>query len=919
MSSNILFKGLTRPAMIKGIPTTPLLMSGIFWFMTGVWTNQLYLILLVIPTWIIFRYMAVYDEYIFRLLFLKLKTMGNPRAKMFFKGVTVIQPIEYRKTNFKKEKRELLMSGLNLSDLSAFSKYIPFSTHVTPEIVRTREGDLIATWVCDGVAFETLDDEDLELYSSQLNTLIRSFAQYSVSFYYHNVREVEKSELHSHFSNQYLADIDRLYFESINQNKLRRNKLYLTLVYRPLSGRIDKASFKGLSLAGRKKAILEHIEMMKEHCGRLNNALEKKFNGAILSCYEEDGITYSQQLSFYNYLFTGSWQKVRVSNAPFYQLLGNVSIFFGKNTVEIEDNVGRKRFARCLEIKDYVNETVEGIFNALMYCNGDYVITQSFSQMTKTDALEALKRQSQQLRGSEDDAIRQIEDIEFAKDELISGNISFGKSHFSIMVYADSIEEVTRTANDITTYLTELGFIISLSSLSLAANYYAQLPCNFAYRPREPMISSQNYASMVSLHNFSSGKQGGNCWGDALTMLKTPSNQSYFLNLHQGRINRNDFGEKFLGHTIILGQSGTGKSVLAAFIFNQQRKYDHPSTFNPNAPKKQLISIYLDKDRGAEGNIRAMGGCYNTLKRGHSTGWNPAMLENTPESLSFLGSLVRMLVTRSGEKLTALEEEKIDYAVASVMALPKNYRQFFITRLLENITDGVTQQEKDNSIVKRLQRWKHGNALGWIFDNQDDSLNFDINGVFGFDGTQFLDDKEACAPITYYLLYRISELMDGRRGTLFIDEMWKWIMDEMVATFLNDKLVTARKNDWVIVMATQSPDQVIRSSIGRAIIQQCEGQILLPNPKAEEEDYVEKLKVSYKQFRLIKTLDPDSRQFLVRRSNECALVRLDLSGVGKLLKVMSVSKENVDVLEKVIEEAGENPDDWMPLYLSRCV
>ena len=68
----------------------------------------------------------------------------------------------------------------------------------------------------------------------------------------------------------------------------------------------------------------------------------------------------------------------------------------------------------------------------------------------------------------------------------------------------------------------------------------------------------------------------------------------------------------------------------------------------------------------------------------------------------------------------------------------------------------------------RLEKWCRGNALGWAFDGDHDEVRVDEN-ITGFDMTQ-LFEHEACAPAGAYLLYRVTQLLDGRRVVLSIDE-----------------------------------------------------------------------------------------------------------------------------------------------------
>ena len=46
------------------------------------------------------------------------------------------------------------------------------------------------------------------------------------------------------------------------------------------------------------------------------------------------------------------------------------------------------------------------------------------------------------------------------------------------------------------------GMTIGREDLALEAAFWAQLPGNFAFRPRKAPITSRNFAAMASFHNF---------------------------------------------------------------------------------------------------------------------------------------------------------------------------------------------------------------------------------------------------------------------------------------------------------------------------------------------------------------------------------------------------------------------------------
>ena len=97
----------------------------------------------------------------------------------------------------------------------------------------------------------------------------------------------------------------------------------------------------------------------------------------------------------------------------------------------------------------------------------------------------------------------------------------------------------------------------------------------------------------------------------------------------------------------------------------------------------------------------------------------------------------------------------------------------------------------------------------------------------------------------------------------------------------------------------------------------------LPNSKADKNEYMNEFKVSEKEFDLITGPEDDSRMFLVKKGNEndnrgnTVIAKLDLSALDRGdLKVLSGSADNIPIIDRIIEEYGDNPKDWLPIFRS---
>ena len=153
-----------------------------------------------------------------------------------------------------------------------------------------------------------------------------------------------------------------------------------------------------------------------------------------------------------------------------------------------------------------------------------------------------------------------------------------------------------------------------------------------------------------------------------------------------------------------------------------------------------------------------------------------------------------------------------------------------------------------------------------------------------------------------YLLHRMESIIDGRRFIYYMDEFWKWLLDDAFSDFAFNKQKTIRKQNGLGVFATQSPSDVLKSPIARALIEQCATEIYLPNPKADFNEYVEGFKLTEAEFEIIKNFNEDSRMFLIKQGHHSAIAKLDLTGFDDELAVLSGSSDNVELLHEILAE-----------------
>jgi len=897
MNKDIVFKGMTRKALFLGVPYIPLIVGGMGILLLGLWFN-LALWLLLIPFYALLYSLTKYDENIFSVYANAIKTSNLRTDKKYHKVKTYSTHANYRKIGNHRTK----LSIYPIDKHPSLQDNLPYSTHITNKIVVTKEQQYISTWVVDGVHFDMVDDSQLQNEKESLNTLIRSLSNDNISIYIHSAMLPYNDKLDYEYTSQYLQDFSDAYYENIEKSNLHITLKYITVVYTPLKSRVEKSNFTKLNLEKKEKAVKTFIFQMEELSRKMNAGLSK-YGATKLGVYEENDIKYSTLLEFFNFLIAGKFSKVKVSKTTIDSYItGNAkNLKFNKGLLKIEYNDNSNRYVQALEIKEFCSETYIGILNDLLSSQITYIVTQSFIPMSKREAKKSLKEQRGRLAGSHDDGISQIEDLTIALDRLTSDELSFGEYHFSILVYADTVEKVKEDTEFISTKLEEIGHIITRSEIAFPATYFAQFPSNINLRPNVSLISSRNFSDFISFHSYPFGRRNNNNWGDAISILNTPSNQPYYLNIHQTD-KPNDFNKFTLGNSLVIGQSGSGKTAFLNFLLNMMMKYDKKETFPKKILEqhKQFCGIYLDMKYGAMANILACGGEYIILKNGEDTGFNPFMCEYTKNNVRKLEILIKIMIGKQ-IPLRPADNQKITDAINFIMTeFDIKDRKYPISLLLENIDE---DPNKDFSIKEALKLWKNGEKYGWVFDNEIDKFLESDNNLIGIDGTEFLGDDDVKSAMSHYILWRVMDNMDGRRFGLWIDEAWKWIENDYISNEIKERLKTNRSRNNFIILGVQSVEDFLRNVNARAIIEQSASIFLFANPRAVAEDYIKGLTCSESEYLRVKQFDKTEYKFLIKRDEESIVASLNLGNMDKFfIKALSTDETDVKIIKDIFSK-----------------
>lgn len=779
------------------------------------------------------------------------------------------------------------------------ARFVPFSSLVSPHDVITRGGDYLRVWRLDGVPFECADDATIAERHEARCSLLRNLAGGQFAVWEHRLHRAITDTLSLPAEPGFARDLAQAYGRSLRSQRMMSNELYLTLVYRPHPSRIGRL----LQSSRRTREQIaadqeESFAILREKTALVERVL-RAFDPQLLGIRAERGRDWSEVAEFLGYLVNGFWRPVPVHAGPLYRTLPVARLSFGADKLELRHG-DERRYAAFVDLHEYADTVEPGVLDALLYERSEFIETQSFSILPRRDAMRALELQRDQLIASDDVVQSQIADMDIALDELGDGQFCMGEYHYSLLVFGDDVADAGRRAASAVGAVGE-ACSLQMRPVDLVADaaWFAQWPANWQWRPREAKLSSRAFAALSAGHNFARGKRDGNPWGEALVLLRTPSGQPFYLNLHKSPEGEDSEDKKLPGNTLLIGSTGTGKTTLVMLLLALTRKWK---------PAPRLV--VFDLDRGSEIALRALGGRYFTLEAGKPTGCNPLQREPTSARIQFWEQLVRACIETPALPLLPVDERAIAGAVRSVAMMPRPLRRFSTVR--QNLP-----KTGENSLYERLGRWCQGGALGWVFDEADDRLTDLLSAsAIGFDTTEFLDLPEVRTPIMLYLLDVMGELVNGERLIYVISEFWKALDNPVFSEFAKQKQKTIRKQNGLGIFDTQSASDVLQHAIGRTMVEQSVTKIFLANPDALKSEYVEAFGLTDAEFEIVRSLGSrGGRSFLVKQGHASALCELDLTGLEDFVTVLSATTDNVALLDAIRAEVGDDPEAWLPPLL----
>ncbi|MEQ1706568.1 MAG: VirB4 family type IV secretion/conjugal transfer ATPase, partial [Rickettsiales bacterium] len=540
------------------------------------------------------------------------------------------------------------------------SEFIPYQYHWDKATIYTKKKEFIQIIKIEGFSFETADDEDVDMKKMVRNSLLKSMAEGSCSVWFHTIRLRQSSYPAGKQPPGFASQLDKQWHAKHHDKDSYINELYISVV--------RKAGIKNLPKLGKilgkneEMAKLAEVRAMREAQKELTESVNriistmKDYGARLLTTYENENGIFSEPMEFLSKIINGgNSSPMRCAPYDLAKYLSKNRLYFGSSVIEISGGP-RKRYAAIVTIKEYGPATAAGFMDSFLQLPFEFIISQSYQFSDRSAKIGAMQRRQNRMINAQDKAISQIAEISDALDMATSGHVAFGQHQLSVMCFEEDLAKLENVASMAIAELVNVGINPVREKMIMEQTFWAQLPGNFDFIARGSDITTMNLASFASMHNYPTGRIDGNHWGHAVTVFETTSGTPYFFNFHA----------RDVGHSTVIGPTGSGKTVLLNFLCTQAQKFN-------------CRIFFFDKDRGAEIFLRAIGGKYSIIEPSESCGFNPLQLPDTAENRTFITEWLRTLVTVNDDSFSSADMERIESAVIG------NYKLAKKDRMLRNV------------------------------------------------------------------------------------------------------------------------------------------------------------------------------------------------------------------------------------------
>ena len=698
-----------------------------------------------------------------------------------------------------------------------------------------------------------------------------------------------------------IDDSRRMQFEQAQSGF--KSRCYLSLTYVP-SGQLGKT--------------LSKMMVVDEHSEQESNLdKEKKYFESVvdrfLTQFEQITVNHSVQrltgdalVEFLNKCMTGVSRKLKVPRIGYL-----MDSFLSQEWVAgSRVKIGNK-FVRVINIEDAPEATYPAILDQLNYLGFTYRWSSRLIPLSKASADGYLKKMQARwsnkaigligaiklAMGLAPKADKAAEERKAQTAEAIKANnlgeVTHGFMTSCVVLMHEDEAHLKEGVAVIAKVIETLGFKAREELFNISEAYLGSIPCHGGYNVRKPLVDSAYASHALPTSSVWQGEKiSPNPFLPAnsppLMLVRTQGSRTFRFNLHVGDV----------GHFMVLGPTGMGKSTLLGLIGCQYLRY-------PNARV-----IVFDKDHSNRIWIKSVGGDY--LDLADDAQFSPFSLlavckpgtSAFENELSFLTDWLCEICTLQKVVIKPAHRESIRQALEDQASAGSEYLTMkLIAGAIQHHEVRPALKEFNSSAVQKLLSGTKGTLQG--------------NQVTGFETRHLLElNPSLYIPILRCVFHQLTHLFNDRQPTLLLlEEAWALLDHPIFETMMKNWLLTLRKFNVAVGFISQNLSHITDSKIGDTIKESCYSQIFMPNPSIQdpviEKKYL-KFGLNEQQLGIVRTATP-KREYYLTTPQGNRLFELDLTPLA--LAFIGVSKnEEIKQFDAIYDRT--NPawiNEWLTM------
>ncbi|MEW9570277.1 conjugal transfer protein TrbE [Rhodanobacter sp. Si-c] len=775
---------------------------------------------------------------------------------------------------------------LNLAEYrqrpASLADWLPWAGLVAPGVVLNKDGSFQRTARFRGPDLDSATQGELVATTARLNNALRRLGS-GWALFIEAERRTAADYPHSAFPEplSWLVDEERrAAFESAGSHY--ESGYHLTLVYLPpeeARARAAKVLYENTLTAG-----VDWRERLTAFVAETDRVFDLLDGVMPEIAWLDDGDT----LTYLHGCIATRRYRIGVPEVPFHldALLADAALVGG-----LAPMLGDQHL-RVVTVRGFPTSTWPGLLDDLNRLGFAYRWSTRFLCLDKAEAEKELTRLRRQwfakrknvvalLRETifqqesplvDSDAANKATDADAALQELGSDQVAFGYVTTTVTVMDADAAAADEKRRQVERTIQGRGFVTIPETLNAVEAWLSSVPGHAYANVRQPIISTLNLAHVMPVSAVWAGQdRNAHLDGPPLIVTRTDGATPFRLVTHIGDV----------GHTLVVGPTGMGKSALLAALAMQFRRYLRSRIFA------------FDMGRSMRATILGLGGEHYDLGNEGAIAFQPLARIDQHGYRTWAAEWVEGRLVHEGVAVGPDEKGAIWSALGSLAGAPVEQRTL----------TGLTVLLQSNALRQALAPYVLGGAHGRLLDADHDRLG--TADVQGFEMEELMTSHAAVQAVLGYLFARFAERFDGAPTALILDESWLFLDDPVFAARIRQWLKVLRKKNVSVIFATQSLADIKDSTIAPAIIESCASRIYLPNPQAVEPQIrtiYEGFGLNSRQIEIVATAEPKRDYYYQSRLGN-RLFDLDLGPIALAFAGASTPQDQRDI-DRVWLDAG---------------